>query len=272
MFRRSYREGLRHRRCRRRKRYHFACLVLLLTVAATAAVMIITTMAQPEEGPTADPAENAAPAIHIAVARQSDEVKQKKKAQGLLVLVNWDNPTDGTRPEGLVTLDSVFQDEVAMTNAEELVNQQAAEAARRMFLDATKEGIGPYKISSAYRSEAYQEKLWQARLEQDPNYGSDPYHNPVKAMPGNMSEHATGLAIDILSVEHERANDEYGQTEEGRWLAKNAHKYGFILRYPKDKENITGVIYEPWHFRYVGIEDATIIYQRGICLEEYVQP
>ncbi len=90
-------------------------------------------------------------------------------------------------------------------------------------------------------------------------------------MPGCMSEHTTGLALDILSENHETANDAYGETPEGRWLVENAHRYGFILRYPEGKEHITGVIYEPWHYRYVGVEAATEIWERGICLEEYLE-
>lgn len=199
------------------------------------------------------------------------ETFEKKEAEGLLVIVNWDNPVSSKRPENLVTLDSVFGSEVKLTNGEGSIHLEAAQAAREMFLAAQEEGIGPYLISSAYRSVDYQTGLFEKRLEQDPNYGEDPYDNPVKVMPGNMSEHATGLAIDILSVEHETANDEYGETPEGKWMRENAHRFGFILRYPQDKEHITGVIYEPWHFRYVGKEAAQEMYELGLCLEEYVQ-
>ena len=76
--------------------------------------------------------------------------------------------------------------------------------------------------------------------------------DPVRVLPGNTSEHTTGLALDILSPRHDEADDSFGETPEGLWLAENAWKYGFILRYPEGKEALTGVIYEPWHFRYVG--------------------
>ena len=198
-----------------------------------------------------------------AMARQT-----APRAEGTLLLVNWENPVPFDRPEGLVTQADIFGDEVVLVNGEGSVNREAGEAAKKMFLAARAEGIGRYKLSSAYRSIAYQEKLWQARRRQDPCYGDDPYTNPVKAMPGCMSEHTTGLALDILSENHETANDAYGETPEGRWLAENAHRYGFILRYPEGKEHITGVIYEPWHYRYVGVEAATEIWERGICLEE----
>ncbi|MBQ9832451.1 MAG: M15 family metallopeptidase [Clostridia bacterium] len=191
-------------------------------------------------------------------------------ASGYLVIVNFDNPTGDERPEGLVCVTSVFGDEVVLQNENSSENSEADRAASEMFKAASAQGMSKYKITSAYRSTAYQQTLWEERLKTEPNYGSDPYNNPVKVMPGGMSEHATGLAMDILSVAHDRADDAYGETQEGRWLAQNAHKYGFILRYPKDKEHITGVIYEPWHFRYVGKKAAGEIYKQGICLEEYL--
>ena len=107
-------------------------------------------------------------------------------------------------------------------------------------------------------------------MDEDPDYGQDPYKNPVKVLPGKCSEHPTGLAVDILSEKYQEANEGYADTAEGRWLRENAHTYGFILRYPEKKEQITGVIYEPWHYRYVGAEAAAEIYEKGLCLEEYV--
>ena len=88
------------------------------------------------------------------------------------------------------------------------------------------------------------------------------------------SEHHTGLAIDITTDEWESAGKglsiSFENTDACKWLKANAHKYGFILRYPKEKESITKIKYEPWHFRYVGVEHATKIYNQGICLEEYI--
>lgn len=84
------------------------------------------------------------------------------------------------------------------------------------------------------------------------------------ARPGH-SEHQTGLAMDVGKID-----DDYGNTNEGIWLAENAHKYGFIIRYPKGKESITGYKYEPWHIRYLGEDLATKVYTSGLCLEEYL--
>ena len=141
---------------------------------------------------------------------------------------------------------------------------------KRCFWRPNPREFGKYKLASAYRSIEYQDKLWQARIAKDPDYGSDPYKSPVKVVPERCSEHTTGLAIDILSECYENSDEGYADTPEGIWLYENAYKFGFILRYPKDKENITGVIFEPWHYRYVGKEAAGEIYSRGICLEEYL--
>lgn len=107
------------------------------------------------------------------------------------------------------------------------------------------------------------------------NYAKkDGYDKAYKysAQPG-QSEHETGLAFDICDIERRYyLKESFGESKEGIWLAENAHRFGFILRYPKDKTHITGFIYEPWHFRYVGIDHATKIYEREITLEEYLLP
>ncbi len=89
-------------------------------------------------------------------------------------------------------------------------------------------------------------------------------------IPGK-SEHQIGLALDIISNNYSSLNEGFGDTEAGKWLVENSDRYGFILRYPLGKENITGIEYEPWHFRYVGQEAAKVITQQGITLEEYVE-
>ena len=208
---------------------------------------------------------------------------QYPKAEGLLQLVNFNNPTGDERPHNLVSIRLVIGDEAVIRSYDMSINQEAVirsydmsinqEAGiqlSKMCKEALRAGLDRYIINSAYRSVEEQKTLWENRLKTDPDYGKDPYKNPVKVMPGNMSEHATGLAIDLLNMSHTSANDAYGESEAGIWLSENAHKFGFIIRYPKDKQYITGVIYEPWHIRYVGKEAAEEIYNRGICLEEYL--
>lgn len=194
----------------------------------------------------------------------------KPKAEDTLVLINWNHPVDKNRPNGLIIQGDVFGSEVALQNPRGSINEEAATAAKELFLSAGSEGIGRYILVSAYRSQEYQDKLFNERKKEDPNYGKDPFENPVKVVPGANSEHRTGLALDILCESYNNADDGFAKTPEGKWLAENAHKFGFILRYPKEKEHITGVIFEPWHYRYVGLNAARVIFEQGLCLEEYV--
>jgi len=115
---------------------------------------------------------------------------------------------------------------------------------------------------SAYRSYNYQTNLYNNYVKTDGVKNADQY----SARPG-FSEHQTGLAIDVDNKSTDFNNFE--KTKEFSWMQENAYKYGFILRYPKNKENITGYIYEPWHYRYVGIEIATFIHKNNITYEEY---
>ena len=91
----------------------------------------------------------------------------------------------------------------------------------------------------------------------------------IVAFPGT-SEHHLGLAVDLVSSEHVKLDQDAEKTKGYQWLVKNCHEYGFILRYPNNASDITGIIYEPWHFRYVGVEAATEIMEKGITLEEYL--
>ena len=115
-------------------------------------------------------------------------------------------------------------------------------------------------ISSGFRSYTLQKSLYERYCARDGKAAADRY----SARPGN-SEHQTGYAIDLNTITYSFAN-----TTEGKWIAANCYKYGFILRYPKEKEDVTGIVYEPWHWRYVGVEYAKKIKDSGLCLEEYL--
>lgn len=123
-------------------------------------------------------------------------------------------------------------------------------------------GLAGYSIQmlSGYRSYDYQAQLYQSYVNRDGQAKADTY----SARPG-YSEHQTGLAFDVGQLDYG-----YGDTPEGKWLYEHAHEYGFIIRYQKGKEQITGYTYEPWHIRYVGVKAASEIYQKGITLEEYL--
>lgn len=139
------------------------------------------------------------------------------------------------------------------------VNQTALAALNDMKKEASKYGFN-LNIISSFRSYSTQAGLYQKYTKL---YGED-YASVISAKPGT-SEHQTGLAFDITSLEQD-----YADTPEGKWLAQNCARYGFIIRYKKDKENITGYIYEPWHIRYLGTVKAQEVEKSGLCLEEYL--
>lgn len=141
-----------------------------------------------------------------------------------------------------------------------------------MMTAADEEGI-KLVICSPYRDDSKQEKLFNRKID---NYMSNGYSymeayklaGQAVTVPGS-SEHQVGLSLDIVSNKYSLLEEGFGKTEAGIWLKDNCSKYGFIIRYPKDKEAITGIEYEPWHFRYVGKEAANIIMSEGLCLEEF---
>lgn len=146
------------------------------------------------------------------------------------------------------------------------LRREAAKHLEQMFAVAKKEKIYLAGVS-AYRSYQTQVDLFNAYVHRDGRKKAETYSAP----PG-MSEHQTGLSIDITDRKGRcPATDCFAGTKEARWLAENGWKFGFIVRYPEGKEDITGYKYEPWHMRYVGVEIAKVIHERGITLEEYYQ-
>lgn len=142
----------------------------------------------------------------------------------------------------------------------------AAKALEELFAAAEEEGIILYAVSG-YRSYALQKSVYNRHVQ---NSGQE-YADRISARPGH-SEHQTGLAMDITSKSVGFGlKTKFGETPEGQWVAQNAHRFGFIIRYPKGKEDLTGYNYEPWHLRYVGKEAARVIYENDLILEEYLQ-
>lgn len=143
----------------------------------------------------------------------------------------------------------------------------------RMLEDGEKEGLS-FWIASSYRSTERQRELLDediaALVHQGYSY-SRAYEEVVReTMPVGCSEHATGLAVDLVSKDYQILDERQGSTAEILWLKEHCSQYGFILRYPEGKEDITGVSHESWHFRYVGVDAAEAIMSQGITLEEYL--
>ncbi len=167
------------------------------------------------------------------------------------------NPTDLVKPN----VSFSFGNE---TIEKSLMRKEAALALEKMFTEAKTNGIELYAVSG-YRSYERQRIIFDAEVKKS----GEEKAAQVVAVPGN-SEHQSGLAMDISAKSADLGlTESFGETNEGKWLAANAHKYGFILRYPKGKESITGYQYEPWHFRYVGVSAAQTIFEKNITLEEY---
>ena len=144
---------------------------------------------------------------------------------------------------------------------ENSATEETISAFKKMYVKAKSEGLNLI-ITSSYRTYKDQDRIWNSYAIRESEEWADAY----AARPG-YSEHQTGLALDIVT--YKSTMDNFDETPEAKWLADNAYKYGFILRYPKDKENLTGYDYEPWHYRYVGVENAKKIYKEGITFEEY---
>ncbi len=154
------------------------------------------------------------------------------------------------------------------------VDERIYDALSEMFSDAKAEGMS-LVMASGYRTTADQTYLFNRKVNQYRSIGMSLEDSQINAAmivtPPDTSEHQTGLAVDILSATYSSMDWDYGKTAEGIWLAEHCYDYGFILRYPLDSEEITQIIYEPWHFRYVGVEAASYIKEHNITLEEFYE-
>ena len=231
--------------------------------------------------PTADPTPTPTPypvglCASVTTDVDAEPVPGDNWAIDYLMLVNWDFRLKYTgNPENLVRVDSVLteswyqiqnpitvkesdRDFVIETEIDgyDRGNRVALEHLDEMckaYHNATNHGV---KVSQtgAYRNYATQDHFWQNR---------DRSINPPRTIPGNASEHRTGLGFDIWVLDGEKYNYD--------WFHAHCHEYGFILRYPSDKTKITGITSEQWHYRYVGVEAAAEMHNLKMCLEEYVK-
>lgn len=259
--RRGERTGRRRRRRRQRARLCLVCALaagcLLMgagrrAVRAAADPPVTAVWAGPEEQPAARPVESKPP-----------EAAPFSPDDWSLILVNPWNPL----PEGYeVTL-------VELKNGH-AVDERCYGALQEMMDDCRAAGLSPV-ICSSYRSGEKQEALFQRQVERLLARGYAPEAARAEAgkavaVPGT-SEHQLGLAVDVVDRDNQNLNESQERTAVQKWMMENCWKYGFILRYPNDKSEITGIIYEPWHYRYVGREAAEAIHGQGICLEEFLE-
>ena len=153
------------------------------------------------------------------------------------------------------------------------VDTRILDVSEQMFADAKADGIS-FQLVDAYRSYDRQNELFRQKVESYTAQGMSPGEAEDKAATitarPDTSEHQTGLALDIVTSSYAIMDSGFADTKAYKWLAANAQNYGFTMRYGQDKSSVTKVIYEPWHWRFVGVEAATEMKQSGMCLEEYL--
>lgn len=244
--------------------------LLVITVLLLALAFVLTTFVFKNGG---ESEETVSETVFSAESETTAE-PEKKEDENIdnawaMFLVNKKNPLP-------LDYDSRIETKVIFESWREYyLDVRAAEYFEKM-LDAAKEDGIDLLVVSAYRTIEYQQQNFdrsvQDRVDKGMSY-DDAYADTLAevALPGE-SEHNAGLALDIMSQDYTSMEDDgFENTEAFAWLDKHAAEYGFILRYPKGKQEITGIIYEPWHYRFVGVYYANEIKKSGLCLEEYYE-
>ncbi|MBS4199425.1 D-alanyl-D-alanine carboxypeptidase family protein [Bacillus sp. FJAT-49732] len=213
---------------------------------------------------TSDDSLYALEAAYFNTIKEVKGVKEIVNSDNVLALVNKDFALPGTYiPADLVrpNVPFSFGDQDIEKS---YLRKEAADALEKMFSAAEKANIHLFAVSG-YRSYVRQVSILNNEIDR---VGKDKAMQAV-AIPGK-SEHQTGLAMDISSENVQYLlSEDFGETDEGKWLKENAYRFGYILRYPKEKVEITGYQFEPWHFRYVGEKNAEIMYKNNWTLEEF---
>ncbi|MBR3953830.1 MAG: M15 family metallopeptidase [Oscillospiraceae bacterium] len=219
------------------------------------------TSSEPEEIPPEEPVEPEEPP-----EPEEPEIPMPED-ESLLILVN---------PWNYIPEDYTFETETVQGKYK--MNVKAAESAKA-FVAAAKEAGFNMQLCSAYRTVEKSAELYQRKVNQYLGYGYSEADAKTEAAkwvaPPGTSEHHTGLAMDLVSSDYwnyySDLEHDYEKFDSFKWMYEHCAEYGFILRYPKDKQDVTGITYEPWHYRFVGKEAAGYIMENGLCLEEYLE-
>lgn len=271
--RRAQARRKRQRQLRNRRLAVLAVTAVLLVFAAWGITRLLQGGA-PGAGSSAAGASNSAAGVS-SMSTGGDVAASGSAAQGtgagpalsrddewLLRLVNHTHPL----PEN-------FSVETGTLPNGKQFDARAIGQLQQMLADGNATGL-QLMVCSAYRSVERQDELFEEMKRDYMAQGMSEQEAYDKTAtirtPHGCSEHSSGLAADIVAVDYQMLDDGYAETPEAQWLLEHAADYGFILRYPKEKEEITGIIWEPWHFRYVGVENAAKIKESGLCLEEYL--
>ena len=221
----------------------------------------------PEPSPSPTPRPTPKPTPRPTPAPTPEPTPQLRERTELLVLVNpWHEMEEGYEPE--------LQQVTWGYDEDQFMDVRAADALMQMIKDCERAGNAPF-VCSSYRTMEKQQYLFNNKIARLIDDGVDPDEAPAiarmsVAIPGT-SEHQLGLAADIIDYNYPYLNRQQEEMPTQQWLMEHCWDYGFILRYPNDKSEITGIIYEPWHYRYVGVEAALEIRDLGLTLEEYLE-
>lgn len=277
------RQRISREQARRRRVFRAVRRVLCLAAVAAAAVggaaFLLTSRVAAQSADAASAAPQAAQTAAIVQTAASGEAAlaadngavtaaeaQAMLADPLMVLVNHTNkmPDNYTFETGECGSATAINKELQTAACEAFLRMQAAAAADGVTVN----------MQSGYRSVEYQTKLYNNKTQYYLNKGYDEATAREKAAavvnPPGYSEHNCGLAADLNTPEYPTLDEGFENTAAFRWLCEHAGEYGFILRYPKGREDVTDIIYEPWHWRYVGVENAARINASGLCFEEYI--
>lgn len=243
----------RTQRKRKLKVTFYIVFILIIGFAGTSEIFQLTVTALKQESPT-----------KVSVTEKVLDKPQITNDSPHLLLVNKDNPLSNEYQVELKELDNGVKS-VASSIYDDL----------KAMLTAGKEQGLSFLIASGFRSAERQQEILDKDIRDLTRKGmsaEDAYNQVTRSvMPAGYSEHETGLAVDIVALDNQRLDETQQNTAESKWLRKNCAQFGFILRYPEGKEEITGVDFESWHFRYVGKEAAKTIMEKGITLEEYLE-
>lgn len=214
---------------------------------------------------TTDPVPSSSGQESPAPSSEGPEETSPSNSDGLPWYLTLVNPTHSLPEDFSVETEAIYSTLSFDT--------RAVDALREMLADCEAAGLQPL-VCSAFRTQETQEKLFQNKVNEFRALGYDDDSateaaGRIVAVPGT-SEHQLGLAADIVDATHQALDNSQENTAVQKWLMEHCWEHGFILRYPSDKSEQTGIIYEPWHYRYVGKEYARKITDSGLCLEEYL--
>lgn len=234
-------------------------IVVLIVSAIIAIASVLVKNANTEKESTSDLTTTELSTI----TESSTEKNEIDRTEWNLMLVNVDNPM----PEN-------YEINVKQLDNGQAVDERCYDDLQKMMDDCRSAGLSPV-ICSSYRTWEKQQMLFDNQVEKWKNQGCSENEAKIEAgklvaVPGT-SEHQLGLALDIVDISYQLLEEDQQDTPAQKWLLENCWKYGFILRYPKDKMDITKISYEPWHYRYVGKKAAKEIFDSKICLEEYLE-